>query len=62
MPIHSPTPGEIAATLIRAAQMSVTERQEFIAAGRRQARLFTPGQTAQAFARLCRTLVSDPTT
>ncbi|MEI8079084.1 MAG: glycosyltransferase family 1 protein [bacterium] len=61
LPIHSPTPGGIAATLIRAAQMNVAERQEFIAAGHRQARLFTPGQTAQAFARLCRTLVSDPT-
>lgn len=57
--IRSPTPGEIAATLIRAAGMNAGERQQYIEAGRRQARLFTPGQTAQAFARLCRGLVPD---
>ncbi len=48
---------EIAATLVRAVRLNPAQRADYIAAGSRQCRLFSPGQTAEAFARLIRSLV-----
>ena len=49
---------EIAASLTRAAGMNSQQRQEYVEAGSRQCRLFNPGQTAETFARLLRSLVT----
>lgn len=57
MPIHALTVDEIMASLTRAASLPPAERQDYCAAGERQVRLFRPGQTAAAFARLCRAVV-----
>jgi len=44
---------EIAAGLVEAAEMTTADRGRYIEAGRRQARLFRPGESARAFAGLC---------
>jgi len=53
------TPSEIAATLIEAAELPEEERRRYINAGRRQARLFTPGESARAFGVLCRKIAEE---
>ena len=60
LPIAALTVEEVATSMIRAAQAGTEDRQTFIDAGRRQARLFTPGQTSAAFGALCRTVVQIP--
>lgn len=57
LPIMALREEDMAGTLALAASMNPARRQEYIAAGARQCRLFSPGQTAEAFARLIRGLV-----
>ena len=57
LPIAALTVEEVATSMARAAQTSSEDRQTFVEAGRRQARLFTPGQTSAAFGALCRAVV-----
>ena len=58
LPITTLQELEIARALAQAAEMGAADRQKLIDAGNRQCRLFTPGQTADAFARLVRSLVA----
>lgn len=60
LPITALTVPEVCNALLRATRIGAAERQEFVEAGRRQCRLFKPGQTAEAFARLIRSLVISP--
>ena len=58
LPIPVVSEVEMVAALTRAAVMNSRQRQNYVASGSRQCRLFKPGQTAEAFARLLRSLVN----
>ena len=54
LPIAALTVEELLSAMVQAVQLTGEERQAFVDAGRRQAQLFTPGQTSSAFGALCR--------
>ncbi|NOY82333.1 MAG: glycosyltransferase family 4 protein [Kiritimatiellaeota bacterium] len=56
LPIAALNQQEVVATLAEAAAMNPEERTRLVEAGRRQARLFKPGESARALAGICRTL------
>jgi glycosyltransferase involved in cell wall biosynthesis len=58
LPIAGLTVEDVANALELAAGTSPSDRDQLVQAGRRQARMFAPGETAQAFAGLCRSLMS----
>lgn len=57
LPIPTLSVQSVANVLCRALELSEADRREYVEAGRRQCRLFAPGCTAQAFARMVRGLV-----
>ncbi len=56
LPIAALNEQEVVAALAQAAAMNPGERARLMEAGRRQARLFKPGESARALAGICRTL------